>query len=114
MSSVCKDLQRPREVAGNYGALVAADAEISKTASICNESAADIDWNERFRNVIASLILIIDLLLEAPPPRRRKNARAYFIKNSKRIDVKYHAIDWFGWFIAAEAKNAPSGRLVLP
>lgn len=72
MSSVCKDLERPREVAGNYSALVAADGQISTTASICNESAADIDWNERFINVIASLILIIDLFLKGKKKRRKK------------------------------------------
>lgn len=98
MSSVCKDLERPREVAGNYSALVTADGLISKTASICNESATDIDWNERFINVIASLILIIDLLLKGKKEKRKKRTltlRAYFIKHANRIDVKYHAIDWF-------------------
>lgn len=57
MSSVCGDLEGTHEVARNYVA-----PQISRAARICKER--DIDWNERFINVIASLIPIIDLLLK--------------------------------------------------
>lgn len=56
MSSVWEDLESSHEVARNYIAHVTADEQTNNTLSIGNESATDIDWNECFINVIASLI----------------------------------------------------------
>ncbi len=60
MSSVWEDFESSHEVACNYIAHVTTDKWINNTRSICHESATDIDWNDCFMNVIASLILIID------------------------------------------------------